>query len=466
MRALADLGRPDLVAAIKRHGGVLVVSGRMGPVGDEQAAAPTAAFAKQAARDQLKRFTEQTAQLRQEMADIAAAPKVTAPQVAAPAPPAAAPQKAPTKPKKAPARPKIQAPSKVDKVKQKKQKDVATNGQPVDGVTEERPATRERARKPGRKRGSLIEEARAFKQSNLLEEARKKQREIKKLREERAKRQQKKDDNSAALEAAIRAARAGDSSASSAVASQLQVLLTEIEGQRDGLAYARELAEADGTAGDPLLDAAGSAVQAQQSAAQAAQQMLDSAVAGDGEGAAAAEAAAELIAAARAESVAVREAVQARMQRLTDSLEFAENDVLNARGAIRELAVEAAALRSQARVDLEEVRRQSESLTARLEAARVAAAGRASPLGELIETRVVWTREAEEVSIMGSFNGWTEPVKLLPNGDTGFTAVLHLYPGRYMIKYVVDGDYVIDETQPVVTDEEKNVNNELVVNLE
>ena len=33
MRALADLGRPDLVAAIKRHGGVLVVSGRMGPVG-------------------------------------------------------------------------------------------------------------------------------------------------------------------------------------------------------------------------------------------------------------------------------------------------------------------------------------------------------------------------------------------------------------------------------------------------
>ena len=67
---------------------------------------------------------------------------------------------------------------------------------------------------------------------------------------------------------------------------------------------------------------------------------------------------------------------------------------------------------------------------------------------------------------MGSFNGWTEPVKLLPNGDTGFTAVLHLYPGRYMIKYVVDGDYVIDETQPVVTDEEKNVNNELVVNLE
>ncbi|GAQ78164.1 hypothetical protein KFL_000090100 [Klebsormidium nitens] len=83
----------------------------------------------------------------------------------------------------------------------------------------------------------------------------------------------------------------------------------------------------------------------------------------------------------------------------------------------------------------------------------------------LREVPVTWLGVAEDVKLMGSFDGWTRGQHLSPETTgsyTLFSSVLQLRPGRYEVKFVVDGKWQLAPSWPVVG-EGLSANNLLVV---
>ncbi|KAG6528410.1 hypothetical protein ZIOFF_010584 [Zingiber officinale] len=69
------------------------------------------------------------------------------------------------------------------------------------------------------------------------------------------------------------------------------------------------------------------------------------------------------------------------------------------------------------------------------------------------EVDLFWIGMAESVQVMGSFDGWTEGEEMSPeySGDYArFSATLKLRPGRYEIKFLVDGDWQLSPKLPIV----------------
>ncbi|XP_011021392.1 PREDICTED: uncharacterized protein LOC105123474 isoform X2 [Populus euphratica] len=69
------------------------------------------------------------------------------------------------------------------------------------------------------------------------------------------------------------------------------------------------------------------------------------------------------------------------------------------------------------------------------------------------EVSLFWCGMAESVQVMGSFDGWSQGEHLSPEYDgsfTKFSATLMLRPGRYEIKFLVDGDWQLSPEYPTV----------------
>eukprot|EP00250_Pteridium_aquilinum_P001003 c11183_g1_i1 orf=283-1146(-) len=76
-----------------------------------------------------------------------------------------------------------------------------------------------------------------------------------------------------------------------------------------------------------------------------------------------------------------------------------------------------------------------------------------------------WVGMAEDVQVMGSFDGWTQGLQLSPENTgsfTKFSATVKLRTGRYQIKFLVDGEWHVSPDLPLVG-EGPNINNLLVV---
>ncbi|KAJ8906134.1 hypothetical protein NDN08_002631 [Rhodosorus marinus] len=71
------------------------------------------------------------------------------------------------------------------------------------------------------------------------------------------------------------------------------------------------------------------------------------------------------------------------------------------------------------------------------------------------------TQSAYDVCIAGTFSNW-KPVKLSRQGNH-WRRFLPLGPGIYSYKFVVDGNWICDQTKEIITDEFGNVNNVLRV---
>eukprot|EP00850_Spirogloea_muscicola_P008194 SM000043S15822 [mRNA] locus=s43:295138:299387:- [translate_table: standard] len=81
------------------------------------------------------------------------------------------------------------------------------------------------------------------------------------------------------------------------------------------------------------------------------------------------------------------------------------------------------------------------------------------------EVPLTWCGMAEDVKVMGSFDGWTHGEQMSPESTgayTKFTSTLRLRPGRYEIKFLVDGEWRIANEWPT-TGEGLCVNNVLTV---
>ncbi|CDY30270.1 hypothetical protein HID58_061669 [Brassica napus] len=81
------------------------------------------------------------------------------------------------------------------------------------------------------------------------------------------------------------------------------------------------------------------------------------------------------------------------------------------------------------------------------------------------EVNVFWIGMAESVQVMGSFDGWSQPEDLSPEYTASFTkfsTTLVLRPGRYEMKFLVDGEWQISREFPT-SGEGMLENNVLVV---
>jgi chromosome partitioning protein len=71
---------------------------------------------------------------------------------------------------------------------------------------------------------------------------------------------------------------------------------------------------------------------------------------------------------------------------------------------------------------------------------------------------------ASEVALAGDFNGWTELVKMNDDDEDGvWVAIASLAPGVYQYKFVVDGEWKPDPSNPVSVDDSHSGKNSVVV---
>ncbi|KAH1226480.1 Protein PTST, chloroplastic [Glycine max] len=81
------------------------------------------------------------------------------------------------------------------------------------------------------------------------------------------------------------------------------------------------------------------------------------------------------------------------------------------------------------------------------------------------EVSVFWVGMAESVQVMGTFDGWSQGEHLSPEytgSYTRFSTTLLLRPGRYEIKFLVDGEWHLSPEFPIIG-EGLTKNNLLVV---
>ncbi|ONK81630.1 uncharacterized protein A4U43_C01F31280 [Asparagus officinalis] len=69
------------------------------------------------------------------------------------------------------------------------------------------------------------------------------------------------------------------------------------------------------------------------------------------------------------------------------------------------------------------------------------------------EVTIFWIGMAESVQVMGSFDGWSQGEEMSPEYSgyyAKFSTTLKLRPGRYEIKFVVDGEWKLSPEFPIV----------------
>lgn len=84
---------------------------------------------------------------------------------------------------------------------------------------------------------------------------------------------------------------------------------------------------------------------------------------------------------------------------------------------------------------------------------------------EMVQTPFTWRYGGRQVSLSGSFNGWSERISLalMEGSETIFQKIIDLQPGCYQYKFLVDGTWQVDPQQVCDTDEYGSINNIVLV---
>ncbi|KAH0878432.1 hypothetical protein HID58_065826 [Brassica napus] len=132
------------------------------------------------------------------------------------------------------------------------------------------------------------------------------------------------------------------------------------------------------------------------------------------------------------------------LENLNDDWEFKENEIIYAQNKLRSTRAKLAVLEgkmSMAIIDAQRIVREKQR---KIDHARRA-------LRLLRTASIVWPNSASEVLLTGSFDGWStqRKMKKAQNGVSSLT--LKLYPGKYQIKFIVDGQWKVDPLRPIVT---------------
>ncbi|XP_049399925.1 protein PTST homolog 2, chloroplastic-like isoform X3 [Solanum stenotomum] len=127
----------------------------------------------------------------------------------------------------------------------------------------------------------------------------------------------------------------------------------------------------------------------------------------------------------------------------SDAWEFQQNEFMNGQERLRLIRAKLAVLEGKMTLAMIDAQKMLDEKQKRID--------RSSKALQLLRTaRIVWTNSASEVLLAGSFDGWTTQRKMEKSSTGVFSVSLKLYPGRYEIKFVVDGIWKIDPLWPIV----------------
>jgi hypothetical protein len=129
---------------------------------------------------------------------------------------------------------------------------------------------------------------------------------------------------------------------------------------------------------------------------------------------------------------------------LSDDWEFEETKVMQAQEELRSIRAKIAVLEGKMALEIIEKNKIIEEKQRRLDEAEKA-------LSELRTVYIVWSNPASEVLLTGSFDGWTSQRRMERSERGTFSLNLRLYPGRYEIKFIVDGVWRNDPLRPLVS---------------
>ncbi|KAK6281686.1 hypothetical protein POUND7_015511 [Theobroma cacao] len=131
------------------------------------------------------------------------------------------------------------------------------------------------------------------------------------------------------------------------------------------------------------------------------------------------------------------------LHKLSDTWEFQENEIMNAQDKLRSIRARLTVLEGKMALAIIDAQKTVEEKQNRIDDARRAL--------QLLRTAcVVWPNSASEVLLAGSFDGWATKRKMEKSRTGVFSLRLKLYPGKYEIKFIVDGEWKIDPLRPIV----------------
>ncbi|CAM0875402.1 unnamed protein product [Alopecurus aequalis] len=140
---------------------------------------------------------------------------------------------------------------------------------------------------------------------------------------------------------------------------------------------------------------------------------------------------------------------------LSDDWEFEETKVMHAQEELRSIRAKIAVLEGKMALEIIERNKIIEEKQMRLDEVEKA-------LSELRTVCIVWPNPASEVLLTGSFDGWTSQRRMERSERGIFSLNLRLYPGRYEIKFIVDGVWKNDPLRPILNNH-GHENNLLIV---
>ncbi|KAG0548123.1 hypothetical protein BDA96_01G139600 [Sorghum bicolor] len=128
---------------------------------------------------------------------------------------------------------------------------------------------------------------------------------------------------------------------------------------------------------------------------------------------------------------------------ISDDWEFEETKVMQAQEELRSIRAKIAVLEGKIALEIIERNKIIEDKQRRLDEVEKA-------LSELRTVCIMWANPASDVLVVGSFDGWTSQRKMERSENGMFSLNLRLYPGRYEIKFIVDGVWKNDPLRPTV----------------
>ncbi|XP_024991784.1 protein PTST homolog 2, chloroplastic-like [Cynara cardunculus var. scolymus] len=139
----------------------------------------------------------------------------------------------------------------------------------------------------------------------------------------------------------------------------------------------------------------------------------------------------------------VLESSSSELQQLSDAWEFQENEHMKAEDKLRSIRAKLAVFEGKIALSVIDTQKLVVEKQRRIDSAR-------RTLQLLRTTSIFWTHSALEVILVGSFDGWTSQIKMEKTKTGIFSASLKLYPGRYEIKFIVDGIWRVDPLLPII----------------
>ncbi|XP_058195001.1 protein PTST homolog 2, chloroplastic isoform X2 [Rhododendron vialii] len=131
------------------------------------------------------------------------------------------------------------------------------------------------------------------------------------------------------------------------------------------------------------------------------------------------------------------------LHKISDAWEFQENEIMKAKDRLRSIRAKLAVLEGKMTLAIIDAQKKIEEKQKRIDGGRRAL--------QLVRTTcVVWPNPASEVLLAGSFDGWTTQRKMEKSSSGIFSVCLKLYPGKYEIKFIVDGVWKTDPLRPIV----------------